>query len=201
MLMTSYFQSPTRPRTPSTICLAVSVGPEGNFRTSETPLAVTLMLVPPTSITRTFTVATSRSGITDRYGSAAQFRRACGGALHPGTVPGKGSVHQIDGEPGMGNACRSQATGQTRGRVKVRIGVHLQQIRLPGWPDAKINSGIIPAAEQAKRLPGQGCQPLSQPGRNLGRITGRRGLIVARTRLPLRIVGNDGPECRILVRE
>src|SRR5712691_7045123 len=50
----SYFQSPVTFFTPATICLAVSVGPEANFRGSRSPLTSTLTCVPPTSTTNTF---------------------------------------------------------------------------------------------------------------------------------------------------
>src|SRR5271169_1783254 len=50
----SYFQSPTTSFTPSTICLAVRVGPEANFRGSRSPVTRTFTCVPPTSTTKTF---------------------------------------------------------------------------------------------------------------------------------------------------
>src|SRR5262249_22104212 len=40
--------------TPTTICSAVSVGPEGNLRGSSCPVARILTVVPPTSTTSTF---------------------------------------------------------------------------------------------------------------------------------------------------
>ncbi len=50
----SYFQSPITFFTPATICWAVRVGPDTNFRGSRSPLTSTLTCVPPTSTTSTF---------------------------------------------------------------------------------------------------------------------------------------------------
>src|SRR5215469_4259917 len=50
----SYFQSAVIFFTPATICLAVNLGPDANFRGSLSPVTRTLTCVPPTSITRTF---------------------------------------------------------------------------------------------------------------------------------------------------
>src|SRR5260370_26221113 len=53
----SYFQSPAICFTPATISLAVSFGPDSNFRGSRSPLRSTLISSPPTSITKTFIIS------------------------------------------------------------------------------------------------------------------------------------------------
>ncbi len=55
MEITSYFQSAVSFLTPATIRRGVSLGPEGNFRGSAWPVASIFTLVPPMSITSTFT--------------------------------------------------------------------------------------------------------------------------------------------------
>jgi hypothetical protein len=50
----SYFQSAVIFFTPATICLAVNLGLDANFRGSPSPVTRTLTCVPPTSITRAF---------------------------------------------------------------------------------------------------------------------------------------------------
>src|SRR5271165_4385442 len=50
----SYFQPGVIFFTPATICLAVSAGPDANFRGSHSPLTSTFTWLPPTSITSTF---------------------------------------------------------------------------------------------------------------------------------------------------
>src|SRR5580698_673199 len=55
--LASYFQSLVICLTPFTICLGVIFVPDGNLRGSLSPLARTLMWVPPTSIASTFTTS------------------------------------------------------------------------------------------------------------------------------------------------
>src|SRR5215831_15866948 len=62
MATTSYFQSLASSLAPATICSAVRVGPEANFRGSLCPVARSLTLVPPTSTTSTF-MANSLAGL------------------------------------------------------------------------------------------------------------------------------------------
>src|SRR5262245_52105536 len=54
MVTASYFQPTVAWRTTSAICWAVMPGPEWNFFISVPPDSLSLTLVPPTSITRTF---------------------------------------------------------------------------------------------------------------------------------------------------
>src|SRR5208337_2148086 len=66
----SYFHPPAIFLTPDTICLAVNVGPDSNFRGSRSPLTRTLTCVPPTSMTSTFIkmlVRIHNKGILDWY--------------------------------------------------------------------------------------------------------------------------------------
>src|SRR5262245_32205433 len=62
METTSYCQSSASFCTPATMDSGDSVGPDGNFRGSDCPVARIFTFVPPTSTTRTFMSITPRSG-------------------------------------------------------------------------------------------------------------------------------------------
>src|SRR5579864_1384180 len=78
---TSYFQSLARSLTRATICSAVRVGPEANFRDSVWPVARSFTFVPPTSTTSTF-MANSLTGLREDCALGRDHRHEFVPGLH-----------------------------------------------------------------------------------------------------------------------
>src|SRR5215831_10126167 len=108
---TSYFQSLVICLTPETIWLGFIFGPDGNLRRSFCPVARTLTLVPPTSITNTFMTdpPKAHSGASPALfapGATSLGAWMYSGANHVGQTEGPCRVSQLQ-HPGSGHHQRS----------------------------------------------------------------------------------------------
>ena len=85
----------------------------------------------------------------------------------------EGVLHELHAELRVRDSRRRQRARQAGIGVEVGIGVYFEDIGTVARPDAKIDAGVIAAAEEAEGLAGKDLELFAQARPDLGGVTGR----------------------------